>query len=96
MEGKPVFKVQILSGGKKLKTTDAQLKGLKDVDYYQESGQYKYTVGASEDYSEIYQLRKTLLGRFPQAFIIAFKNGQKVDVQAAIQEYRNNKKKRSK
>jgi N-acetylmuramoyl-L-alanine amidase len=96
VEGKPVFKVQILSGTKKLKTTDAQLKGLKDIDYYQEGGLYKYTVGASENYSEIYQLRKTLLARFPQAFIIAFKNGQRTDVQAAIQEYRNNKRKGSK
>ena len=53
---------------------------------------YKYTVGASADYNEIYQLRKSLLTSFPQAFIIAFKDGKKVDVRNAVQEYKANKK----
>ena len=54
---------------------------------------YKYTVGASSNYAEIYQLRKQLLKRFPQAFIIAFKDGVKVNVNDAIREYKANKKK---
>ena len=90
--GAPVFKVQILASGYVLKPNDRQLKGQKDVNYYEESGLYKYTIGASPDYSEIAKLRKTLLAYFPQAFIIAFKNGQKVNVQTAIQEYNANKK----
>ena len=49
---------------------------------------YKYTVGASTDYNEISKLRKTLLDRFPQAFIIAFKNGKRCDLQEAIRESR--------
>ena len=88
----PVFKVQILASTTRLKTNDPQLKGQKGADFYQENGLYKYTVGASTDYSEIAQLRKTLAASFPQAFIIAFKDGQKMNVQAAIQEYKNNKK----
>ncbi|MBQ4387133.1 MAG: N-acetylmuramoyl-L-alanine amidase [Prevotella sp.] len=88
----PVFKVQILASTTRLKANDPQLKGQKSADFYQENGLYKYTVGASADYSEIAQLRKTLAASFPQAFIIAFKDGQKMNVQAAIQEYKNNKK----
>ena len=88
----PVFKVQILASTTRLKANDPQLKGQKSADFYQENGLYKYTVGASADYSEIAQLRKTLAASFPQAFIIAFKDGQKMNVQVAIQEYKNNKK----
>ena len=88
----PVVKVQILASTTRLKANDPQLKGQKSADFYQENGLYKYTVGASADYSEIAQLRKTLAASFPQAFIIAFKDGQKMNVQVAIQEYKNNKK----
>ena len=85
----PVFKVQILASSTKLKPTDARLKGQKDAVCYVEGGLYKYTVGASEDYQAIYQLRKQLLGKFPEAFIIAFKDGKKMDVRTAIQEYKS-------
>ena len=87
----PVFKVQILVGSNKLSPTDAQFKGLKDVSCYREGTSYKYTVGNSANYQEIYQLRKQILDKFPQAFIIAFKNGERMDVHAAIAEYRKNK-----
>ena len=89
----PVFKVQILASGSALSAKDSQLKGEK-ADSYREGGMYKYTIGSSEDYQAISQLRKSLLPKFPQAFIIAFKNGQRVDVQAAIQEYRSKKNKK--
>ena len=88
----PIFKVQLLAGTSKLKANSPQLKGLTNAEYYEENGVYKYTVGASADYQEIYRLRKELLNRFPQAFIIAFKDGIKVDVNEAIREYKANKK----
>ena len=88
----PVFKVQITANSVKLKKNAPQLKGLQDVDYYEDGGMYKYTVGASTDYNEISQLRKTLLDRFPQAFIVAFKNGKRCDLQEAIRESRKRKK----
>ena len=88
----PVFKVQVLASSAKLKSSDSRLKGLKDVDCYQEGGMYKYTVGASTDYNAIYQLRKSVADRFPQAFIIAFKNNEKMNVQEAIREYRRRNK----
>lgn len=87
----PVFKLQVLASSTKLKPTDPQLKGQKQADYYQEGGLYKYTLGNSTDYQQIYQLRKAQLQNFPQAFIIAFKNGKKMNVQEAIQEYKKKK-----
>ena len=89
---KPVFKVQILVSSRKLKNGDPHLKGLTDYDFYQEAGYCKYTVGESANYNEIYRLRKQILDKFPEAFIIAFKNGKKVNVNAAVNEFKNKKK----
>ena len=79
----PVFKVQILASSSRLRSTDARFKGLTGVASYQEGGMFKYTVGSSEDYQEIYQLRKSIVDKFPQAFIVAFRNGVRMDVNEA-------------
>ena len=84
----PVFKVQILTSNVKLKSNSRQLKGRDDADFYMDGNIYKYTVGASTNYNEIYRLRKQLLAQFPEAFIIAFKGGQRMDVQKAIEEFK--------
>ena len=80
---RPIYKVQILASSSKIKTGDARLQGRKDADFYQEGGLYKYTVGASEDYDEIYRLRKEVAQKFPEAFIVAFKDGQRINVNEA-------------
>mgnify|MGYP000851514814 FL=1 len=87
----PVFKVQILCISRQLKKGDPQFKGLNDIDSFKEGGLIKYTYGASTDYNEIAELRKSVLDKFPQAFVIAFKHGEKINVQAAIVEWRKNK-----
>ena len=84
----PVFKVQILTSNVKLKSGSRQLKGRDDADFYKDGNIYKYTVGASTNYNEIYRLRKQLLAQFPEAFIIAFKGGQRMNVQKAIEEFK--------
>ena len=88
----PVFKVQIMTSSKALNKNDARFKGEKDIDSYKEGGMVKYTIGASTDYNQIYQLRKSLVTKFPEAFIIAFRNGEKMNVQEAVREFRNRKK----
>lgn len=90
----PVFKVQILTSSQNLTPGDRLFQGQGGVDSYQDNGMYKYTCGASTDYNEIYRLRKTLLEKFPQAFIIAFKAGQRTDVVQAIREFKQNRNKR--
>ena len=90
---KPVFKVQLLASSRRLRTTDATFKGLDGIEQYEEGGMYKYTYGASNNYNEIYRLRKEILDKFPQAFIIAFKNGEKMDVNQGIREFKQNRNK---
>ena len=87
----PVFKVQIFASSVKLKANDARLKKHKDAVFYQEGGIYKYTIGASEDYNAINRLRKELLADFPEAFIIAFKDGSRMNVVEAIKEFKSKK-----
>lgn len=89
----PVFKVQIVTSSRNLRPGSQQFKGVTDVDCYQENNLYKYTCGSSTNYNEIYRLRKTLIDKFPEAFIIAFKNGQRTDVVEAVKEYKRNKNK---
>lgn len=90
-DDRPVFKVQIMAAATAIAKGDRLFKGETDIDCYQEGGMYKYTIGASTDYNEVYRLRKRLAEKFPEAFIIAFKAGVKTDVRQAIQEYKNNK-----
>lgn len=88
----PVFKIQIMVCHNKLKEGDRQLKGLKGCDYYMENGDWKCTYGASNNYNEIARMRKQILDLFPSCFIIAFKNGEKMNVNQAIKEFMQNKK----
>lgn len=83
----PLFKVQILASTRPIPAGSKELKGLKDIDYYREEGMYKYTCGSSADYHEIQRLREKLSSRFKGAFIIAFKDGKKMDVETAIREF---------
>ena len=87
----PIFKVQLLSCKQPLKKGDKQFKGLSDVDFYIENNTYKYTCGASANYKDITQLRKKILPLFSNAFVVAFKDGKRVDLQEAIKEYKQNK-----
>lgn len=86
----PVFKIQILTSDKQLAAKDKRLKGLK-AEYYKEKGLYKYTHGSSENYNEILALRKKIAPQFKEAFIIAFRDGVKIDTQEAIKEFKQKK-----
>ena len=81
-----VFKVQVFALNRTLRPGSEQFKGHKNVDYYQEDGVMKYTIGASSNYDEIAKLRKSLMEDFPQSFVVAFKNGKKIDINTAIAE----------
>lgn len=88
---KPVFKVQILTSSTLLKKDDRKLKGFNPVSYYKENGIYKYTYGESTNYNEILRLKNKASTTFKDAFIIAFRNGKKMDVREAIQEFKRNR-----
>ena len=80
----PTFKVQFMASRKKLKQNAANFKGVNDTDYFEESGLYKYTVGVETDYSKIQKIRKEIVHKFPNAFIIAFVGAKKISVNEAL------------
>ena len=87
----PIFKVQFLTSGTKLKAGSREFKGLTDVACYKEGGLWKYTIGASADYDEINRMKRNVAAKFPQAFIVAFKNGERMDIEKARLEYKKRK-----
>ena len=91
-KGKPVFKIQILASDKKLDPKDKQFKSLSPVNYYQEKGLYKYTYGESTDYNKVLRTKRQIAAKFKDAFIVAFKDGKKMNVNEAIKEFKNKNK----
>lgn len=90
--GSPVFKIQILTSSRPIAANDKRLKGLKGVEHFQEGGLYKYTYGSSTDYNKVVRTKREITPKFKDAFIIAFKNGKKINVQTAIEEFKKKKK----
>ena len=80
---KPVFKLQIFASSSKLAPGDKRFKGEK-AQYYTENGVYKYTIGESNSYEEIQQIKRNLSGKFKEAFVVAFLNGKKINTQEAV------------
>lgn len=77
--GKVIYKVQILTSDKKLPPGSRQFKGYKNVGMYREKGLYKYTYGESTNFNTIRNLRRKVARDFKGAFIVAFKDGKKVN-----------------
>ena len=89
----PVFKVQFLTSGTRLKAGCRQFKGLTSVESYKEGSVWKYTVGSSNDYQAIQSLRRDVAKQFPEAFIVAFRHGERMDINEAREIYKKSKKK---
>ncbi len=90
----PVFKIQILQGSYKLPSNDRQFKELTGVERMEDGGKWKYFYGSNTDYNTVNRLRREILGKFPGAFIVAYKDGKQMDVNEAIKEFLSNKRKK--
>lgn len=66
-----VYKVQVLAGNVKLKSNDRQFKGLK-CEMHTKNGRYIYTHGSAPTMKEAQKIRKSILKKFPGAFIVTF------------------------
>lgn len=88
----PVFMVQFYIASKKLPANSSAFKGLSPVSHYVENGSYKYTYGADTNYNKVLQSMSQVKKKFKDAFMIAFKDGKKINLQEAINEFKNQKK----
>lgn len=90
---RPIFKLQVFALNRQLPMGSEHFKGHDDITCFLEGDLYKYTIGSSADYNDIIRLKNNLKKDFPQAFIIAFKNGRRMNTSLAISEYVKNKNK---
>lgn len=87
------FKIQILASDRVLPQNSRQFKGLNPVSWYKENGLIKYTYTEDEDYNKILKIKRKIVDpKFKDAFIIAFKNDTKININQAIKEFKNNNK----
>ncbi len=68
---KTVYKIQILAGNVKLNPNDRQFKGLK-CEMHQYGKRYTYTYGNASTMEEAKKIRKSILDKFPEAYIVSF------------------------
>jgi N-acetylmuramoyl-L-alanine amidase len=66
----------------KLTPKNKKLKGL-ELDCFRENNLYKYTYGSFSSFEEANSKRREFRKSFPDAFVIAFRNGQKMPIQDA-------------
>jgi len=82
-----IFKVQLASGKRKLETKSYNFKGLKDVERVKVGNNYKYYLGNTSNYTQVEELQKLVKSKgYSSAFIVAFKNGEKVSVDQVLKK----------
>ncbi len=75
------YRIQILASSRRVPAGSSEFKGAKDIEEFQQGGWYKYTAGGdftTDGEAERYAARY-LRRDFPQAFIIKWKNGQRIN-----------------
>lgn len=77
--GATVYKVQFLTSSRKLSDGSVEFKGLKGVECYRDKGLWKYTYGEARSEKDALKiLKEKVRPLFKQAFIVAFKNGERI------------------
>lgn len=80
-----IFKVQLSASVKKVELTPSNFNGLKDISIESGSNLYKYMYGQTTDYNEAKKLLQEAKSKgYSSAYLIAFKNGEKISVQDAL------------
>lgn len=80
------FKIQIKSSNKPIAIKSENFKGLNNIEEMKQSGSYKYLVGNETSLSEILKTQSVVRKKFPDAFVVAFKNGKRIPYDQAIKE----------
>jgi N-acetylmuramoyl-L-alanine amidase len=81
------FRVQVHTSPQLLKDNAKDFRGLKRVEHYIYSGQYKYVVGRTQSFNEAKVGMKAMQAKgFTDAFIVAFENGVRIDLKEALKK----------
>lgn len=80
-----VYKIHLISSPARLSTESTFFKGLGPIEEIKVSEAFNYLAGNSTDFDEINKLLSKAKINFPDANLVAFKNGRKIKLEKAIQ-----------
>ena len=86
------YKVQISSSPNKVPLDSGTFGRFKDLEEFKVDSVYKYAVGKEASYNDILNYSKKVKGTFPDAFIIAVKNGKIISLREASNDQSNKPK----
>lgn len=84
-----VFKVQIKSSSRPIDFNSHIFRGIENIEEIRINNSYKYVVGNETDFDAAVELQNQIRNKIPDAFVVAFKNGEKITVREAIQALSN-------
>lgn len=79
----PIFKVQFMTSSKLIEDGAREYRGLTGTSYYKDGISYKYTIGDCATFKEATELKKTVVEKFPDSFIVALLDGRRIDLNEA-------------
>lgn len=84
---KVIYKIQLKASASQVETKPENFNGLSKISFISEKGYYKYMYGETNDYNEAkMQLLEAKTRGYDSAFIVPFKNGQKISLNDALKE----------
>lgn len=86
--GNIIFKVHLVSSENQVSTESERFKGLGEIEEFAASGAYSYLVGSTSSFTKIVELHEKVLKKFPDATIVAFKNGRLIKLEKALKSLR--------
>ncbi len=79
-----LFKVHLISSENRIPKDSDIFEGLGKIEEYNASGAYSYLLGSTSSYSEILKILSSVKSKFPEATIVAFKNGRLIKLKKAL------------
>jgi phospholipid/cholesterol/gamma-HCH transport system substrate-binding protein len=83
-----IFKVHLVSSENQVSTNSERFEGLGEIEEFEASGAFSYLVGSTGSFTEIVELHEKALKKFPDATIVAFKNGRLIKLERALKSLR--------
>ena len=83
-----VFKVLLVSSENQVSTSSKYFEGLGEIEEYQANGAFSYLTGNTSIYSEIVKIQDQAKKKFPEATIVAFKNGKLIKLEKVLKSGR--------
>lgn len=87
------FKVQFFISDTKVSANDKRIANIKDVDYYEYNGSYRYTSGNFHTKEEAFARQKEVQKQgYPDAWVVCFINGERVSMREAEDALERNRR----